>query len=281
MRLFGTHSRHWRDNLYVYPVISRRAAGLSVGVNLNPDKACNFDCIYCQVDRSQPSQVRKVDLDVLRSELRHMVGLAASGELWADPYFAHVPQAYRHFRDIAFSGDGEPTASPQFLEAVRIAAETRLLHGLDAVRLVLITDAAWLDRPRVVQALEILDQSNGEVWAKLDAGTEEHFRRVNRPNVPLTRVLDNILQTARRRPIVIQSLWMRIHEAPPPETEVEAFAGRLAELVEAGAQIKLVQVYTIARQTAEAYVAPLDEAALQAVAGRVRARAGVPAEVFG
>ena len=99
--------------------------------------------------------------------------------------------------------------------------------------------------------------------------------------MPLARVLDNILQTARRRPIVIQSLWMRIHEAPPPETEVEAFAGRLAELVEAGAQIRLVQVYTIARQTAEAYVAPLDEAALQVVAGRVRARAGVPAEVFG
>jgi hypothetical protein len=63
------HERGWADNRYVYAVVSRRSGGLSVGVNLNPDKGCNFDCIYCQVDRTIPPVVRTVDLDRLATEL--------------------------------------------------------------------------------------------------------------------------------------------------------------------------------------------------------------------
>ena len=39
------HTRHFTDFTFVYPVISRRSRGLSIGVNLNPDKVCNFDCV--------------------------------------------------------------------------------------------------------------------------------------------------------------------------------------------------------------------------------------------
>src|ERR1041384_5902109 len=59
--LFTQHSRSWRENRYVYPVVSRRSKGLSIGVNLNPDKVCNFDCIYCCVDRKTPPVWRDVD----------------------------------------------------------------------------------------------------------------------------------------------------------------------------------------------------------------------------
>ena len=48
-RLFQTHSRNlFQDNRFVYAVVSRRSGGVSIGVNLNPDKYCNFDCVYCQ-----------------------------------------------------------------------------------------------------------------------------------------------------------------------------------------------------------------------------------------
>ena len=54
----ASHPRYFGQNSFVYPVLSRRADGISVGINLNPDKACNFDCIYCQVDRSKkPAEV--------------------------------------------------------------------------------------------------------------------------------------------------------------------------------------------------------------------------------
>ncbi|HOW17833.1 MAG TPA: radical SAM protein [Phycisphaerae bacterium] len=277
---FASHSRDWRQNHYVYPVLSRRAHGVSIGVNLNPDKVCNFDCIYCQVDRTVPPAVRKVDVAVLRRELDEMLGLAAKGGLFEEVPFRNVPPALRRLNDIAFSGDGEPTACPQFAESVQVVAESKAAHGLDDVKIVLITDACFLSRPRVRAALEVMDRNNGEIWAKLDAGTEEYYRLINRARVPLRHVMDNIIDAARVRPIVIQSLWMRIHGRPASDTEIQAFADRLNEVKAAGGRIKLVQLYTIARHTAEAYVSALSNAQLDHVASVVRARCDVPIECF-
>src|SRR5687768_13893906 len=110
LNLFTLHSRNWQTNRYVYPVISRRSQGLSIGVNLNPDKICNFDCIYCCVDRTEMPGKLDVDLDVLRDELDHLVDFAASGEIWKTPPFDQAAPALRRINDIAFSGDGEPTS---------------------------------------------------------------------------------------------------------------------------------------------------------------------------
>jgi wyosine [tRNA(Phe)-imidazoG37] synthetase (radical SAM superfamily) len=279
--LFKQHTRHWRENYYVYPVISRRSQGLSIGVNLNPDKACNFDCVYCQVDRTVAPVVRKVEMGRLREELEAMVQLAVSGALFEDVRFGSVPEHLRRINDIAFSGDGEPTTSPQFPEAVDLAAELKRRYGLDDVKIVLITDAAYLTKPRVREALGVMDAHNGEIWAKLDAGTEEYYQLVNRPNVPLATVLQNILETARVRPIVIQSLWMNVRDESPPPEEVDAFARRLRGIVEQGGRIKLVQVYTIARETTEPWVTPLRVDQLEAIADRIRRIVDVPLAVFG
>ena len=131
-RAFAMHSRSWQANRYVYAVVSRRSKGISIGVNLNPDKVCNFDCIYCSVDRSAagwddgkvPSwATRDVDLDILRDELSKMLELAKSGEIYRLDPFDRIPPALRRINDVAFSGDGEPTTCPQFDEALRNAAE--------------------------------------------------------------------------------------------------------------------------------------------------------------
>ncbi|NLX14697.1 MAG: radical SAM protein [Phycisphaerales bacterium] len=280
-RLFAEHSRHWQDNLYVYPVISRRSGGLSIGVNLNPDKACNFDCVYCQVDRTQRPMVRKVEPDVLGSELEAMVRQALSGELFDDLRFAEVPAAYRKIRDIAFSGDGEPTICPQFPAAVHVAAEVRRAYQLHDVKLLLLTDAAYLNKPIVAEALAEMDANNGEIWAKLDAGTEDYFRRINRSNVSLQTILDNLLEASRVRPLVIQSLWMVVDGEPPPPAEVEAFSQRLADMIARGGRFKMVQVYTIARHPAESFVSPLNPGQIEAVAARIRAKVDIPLETYG
>lgn len=123
-RAFTMHERIWKQNRYVYPVVSRRSKGVSIGINLNPDKACNFDCIYCSVDRRQASAAsRDIDLAVLRAELAGMLGLAFSGELFGHDPFDKIPAPLRRINDIAFSGDGEPTTCPQFEAAVRLASE--------------------------------------------------------------------------------------------------------------------------------------------------------------
>ena len=277
---FAQHERHWADHRYVYAVVSRRSGGVSVGINLNPDKACNFDCIYCQVDRGTPPMVREVELPRLAEELEAILAAERDGALYAAAPFDSVPADRRGVCDIAFSGDGEPTTYPKFGEAVSIAAEARRRGGLDRTKLVLITDACYLSRPNVKAALATLDANNGEIWAKLDAGTEEYYRLVNRPNYPLKHVLDNICDAARVRPIVIQSLWMRVHAKSPAAAEIDEFCRRLIELSAAGGLFKLIQLYTIARPTTEAYATPLSDAELDSIAMRVRERTSLPVATF-
>jgi wyosine [tRNA(Phe)-imidazoG37] synthetase (radical SAM superfamily) len=279
-KLFSDHPRHWREHAYVYPVVSRRSKGVSIGVNLNPDTACNFDCIYCQVDRTGTPAVRRVDLDRLRTELDLMLGWVGDGALWREPPFDGVPAALRRVNDVAFSGDGEPTTYPKFAEAVRIVAEALGRHGLGAVKIVLITDASYLTKPAVREGLAIMDGHGGEIWAKLDAGTEAYYQLVNRPNFSLSHVIENIVDAARVRPVVIQSIWMRVHGEVPPGEEIEAFCDRLLEIVDAGGTLKLVQVYTTARQTAEDYVGALTDGELEGIAERVRERTHLPVETF-
>jgi wyosine [tRNA(Phe)-imidazoG37] synthetase (radical SAM superfamily) len=270
------HERRWKDNRYVYAVVSRRSRGVSIGINLNPGKSCNFDCLYCQVNRSQPATVRKVDPARLANELDLIIRAEKSGSLYEDAPFNVLAREERGIRDIAFSGDGEPTTYARFEDAVRLAADARRRFDLNATRLILLTNAAYLNKPSIRAALDVMDQNNGEIWAKLDAGTEEYFRAVNRPNVSLDRILENILVTARLRPVVIQSLWFQINGVVPPVAEIEAYCSRLTGLVLEGAQIKAVQIYTTARVPAESSVTPLADDELERIASIVKARLQLP-----
>lgn len=279
--LFTQHPRSWQTNRYVYPVISRRSKGLSIGVNLNPDKVCNFDCVYCSVDRTTPATIRDVDLNVLRKELDHMLELATSGELFATAPFDETPAQLRRINDVAFSGDGEPTSFPGFVDACAISVD--LLRGKyhrPDVKIVVITNATLFHQPRVRGALVFLDSFNGEVWAKLDAGTEAYYRRIERTSIPLQRVLDNIYWAARVRPIVIQSLFLRLDGEGPSAEEIAAYAAHLKHFVASGCQIKLVQVYTVARGTAVAACTPLPAADLDAISEQVRRGTGLAVETY-
>lgn len=209
-----------------------------------------------------------------------MIALAVSGDLFRDPAFENVPPHLRRINDIAFSGDGEPTTCKFFKEAVALAAELKRAGNLDSVKIILITDACYLTRPDVRAGLAMLDQNNGEIWAKLDAGTEEYYQLVNRPNYPLTHVIANIIDAARVRPVVIQSLFMRLHGLGPTESEIAAYVDRLSEILQAGGKIKLVQVYTVARKPAEGFVAALSPAEVDVITQAVRRRTGLYAESY-
>jgi wyosine [tRNA(Phe)-imidazoG37] synthetase (radical SAM superfamily) len=278
--LFASHPRDFQSNLYIYPVLSRRAGGISIGVNLNRDKFCNFRCIYCQVDQVEPGAKELVDLQRLREELDWTVELVASGRIFHDTQFGGTPESLRRLNDIALCGDGEPTAYRHFAEAVSICAEVRLRHRLDDVKLVLITNASLLHRQHVRRGLEILDRNNGEIWAKLDAGTEDYYRLVTRSAVPWQQILENLLEAARARPIVIQTLFMRINDQPPSTDEIQAYCHRLQEIVAGGGHIKLVQIHTVARRPAEFWVAPLSNAEVDSIAESIRCQTVLPVAAF-
>src|SRR5688572_20795987 len=153
--LHTQHQRRFEENRFVYPVLSRRSGGLSLGVNLNPDKVCNFDCIYCQVDRTSQSETRFVELDALLAELEGTLELVTSGEIYQTEKFRQTPAPLRRLNDIAFSGDGEPTTYRNFDEIISRCAQVKQRRGLDDVKLVLITNASMFHRPHVQRGLEI------------------------------------------------------------------------------------------------------------------------------
>jgi wyosine [tRNA(Phe)-imidazoG37] synthetase (radical SAM superfamily) len=275
-----SHPRKYELNRFVYPVLSRRSRGISIGVNLNPDKVCNFDCIYCQVDRRSEAETKFVELEQVLVELDEVIEVVVSRRLYEDPAFASVPPELRRLNDIAFSGDGEPTTYKNFDEIVQAVADLKRRHGLDDVKLVLITNATMFHRPVVERGLKILDDNNGEVWAKLEAGTEEYYKLVERTTIPFQRVLDNITAASRVRPLVLQSLFMRIQDVPPSAEEIAAFVKRIRDIQSAGGKIRLVQVYTVARPPAESFVTSLSKSELDEVANAVESGAGVPTERY-
>lgn len=292
------HRRQWRQCRYVYPVVSRRGRGLSIGINLNPDKRCNFACMYCQIDRKTRREFHHVDLHVVRQELRLAIEAAMSGELWSEERFAATPAGLRRVNDLAFSGDGEPTLVADFDHVVQTAADVRQefiqiarqggpfaasVEELEAVKLVLITNASQLEQPHVQRALLTLDANNGEVWAKLDAGSDAYFQRVNHPypRITLEHILRNIVAAARQRPIVIQSLFLRIEGVSTPADELEAYIANLQHILNGGGRIKLVQVHTIARPPSETSASAIGNEKLDAIAARIRAAVpAIPVETF-
>ncbi len=278
--LHAHHERSFRANRFVYPVLSRRSSGISVGVNLNPDKICNFDCIYCQVDRTRQSETKFVETQALVDELESMLRLAASGELFQAPGFAGTPQPLRRLNDIAFSGDGEPTTYRNFDELIEACAAIKRRLGLDEVKMVLITNASMFHRPHVQRGLEILDANQGEIWAKLEAGTDAYYQLIERTPIPFRQILGNITSAARARPLVIQSLFMRVQGEPPSTDELNAFCDRLNEITAAAGQLKLVQIYTVARRPAEDLVAPLADAEVDAIVELVKTRTKLAAAPF-
>lgn len=247
--LFKDHSRNFDQFKYVYPVISRRAQGLSLGINLNPENFCNFACVYCCVlERDQGMKSAPVDLDILNSELRELITMVLDGSFWEHPKFSQTPMDWRALRDITFAGNGEPTSSPNFGEAVDLAFQIRA-ELCPSTKMVLLTNATLLSQKKVQNKLSAFASDPDEIWAKLDAGTETGLRRINRSKVPLQTLLNNILSWGKEHPVVIQSLFCRFQDEEMDWIEYEAWLDRIAELRDQGLQFNRVQIYTVARET--------------------------------
>lgn len=269
--------RDFLGNRFVYSVISPRARGLSIGVNMNPGKICNFDCAYCEVNRCRPGMEEPLNVETMAIELQNTLDLVRSGKIREVAFFK-TPPALLELRHVALSGDGEPTLCPNFTDAVQTVTHIRA-RSLDFFKIVLITNATGLDLPEVQRGLKYFTRAD-EIWAKLDAGTQEYFNKVNQTDVPLKKVLSNILFQARQRPVVIQSLFPSLNGHEPPPEEILEYAQRLKELKDAGAEITLVQIYSATRPTVHSECGHLPLKTLSRIAQTVRQTAGLNAEIF-
>jgi wyosine [tRNA(Phe)-imidazoG37] synthetase (radical SAM superfamily) len=271
--------RDFLDNRFVYAVISPRARGLSVGINMNPDKRCNFKCIYCEVNWAAPPRETALDIEQMATELKATLALVQGGQLRLRPAYKALPEELLRLQHVTLSGDGEPTLTPRFVQAVQAAIHVRASGGFPFFKLVLITNATGLDRPQVQAGLKFFT-SDDEVWAKLDGGTQEYLNRVNGAEVPLKLIMSNILALGRRRPVMIQTLFPTINGQEPPTEEIQHYIARLNQLKNGGAQISLVQIYSATRPTHNSACGHLQLKALSAIAQTVRRATGLAVEIF-
>ena len=270
------HPRTHRKNRCVYAVRSRRSRGISVGVNLDPQKTCNFDCVYCEViDRRAIAKgtgrpAIAID-DVARELAEELASRAHAAESsGTDPV-----------RDIAFAGDGEPSTFRGFLPLARALFDVRDAAGFEDVPFVLITNGSGLARGEMREAHDLFASRGGTFWIKLDAGTEAFYKTIARSAIPFERILANLTEAARRHPVVVQAMFLRLRGEVPPPDEIAAWASRLGKVVDAGGRLSLVQVYTVARETMEPGVTALTKTELEDIAGAAQAAVpGVPVETF-
>jgi wyosine [tRNA(Phe)-imidazoG37] synthetase (radical SAM superfamily) len=272
--------RNFLGNRFIYAVISQRARGLSIGVNLNPDKKCNFDCVYCEVNHAEPPRDLEIDVKVMSAELQQLLRLTFEGRLRELAWFRNLPDELLQLKSVTLSGDGEPTLCPKFSEVVQEVARIRSQGTFPFFKIVLVTNTAGLTLPETRKGLQLFT-ARDEIWAKLDAGTQTYMDKVNRPDIPLRKVLANILAIGRERPIIIQSLFPLIGGEEPPAEEIEQYVQRLQELKAGGAQISLVQIYSAHRPPQRGdYCGHLPLRTLSYIARRVREVTGLRAEVF-
>lgn len=279
--LLREHPRHWRDFSLVYPVISRRAGGLSIGINLCPNGECNFACVYCLVDRQTQQPHRVFDLGTLQRELNVMLDLACSGAIWQQEPFVNTSPSYRRLADITIAGDGEPTIRTDLAEIIRMIGIAKVAHGMSQP-IVLMTNASRLHLPHVVDALAELDRLSSEVWIKLDAAEPNMYREINASKVPLDLIFRNIRDCGRARPVVIQTILLRWKGRAMTDAQFGAYIAQLEDLIAGGCRIQRVQLYTLARSAFNADVAPLEDVAMDHFARMLNNRVpGLDIGVFG
>jgi wyosine [tRNA(Phe)-imidazoG37] synthetase (radical SAM superfamily) len=261
------HSRDSAGMRYVYPVISRRAGGVSVGINLNPNNACNWRCIYCQVPDLTRGGPPPIDLTLLERELEGFLHEAIAGDFMA----TRVPAGSRRLVDVAFSGNGEPTSAREFPAAVEIAARVMAARGVaPELPLRLITNGSLLDRKAVQAGIVHLGRAGGEVWFKFDAGTAAGLARINGTRAQPEVVARRLGCCAQLAPTWVQTCLFLIDGVAPAEAEIRAWLALLAPLAPALAGVHLYSLARPSQQKEAPRLGRLDLGALEVVANRVR-----------
>lgn len=277
-KAWSDHSRLWERNLWVYPVISRRAGGLSIGINLNLDKRCNFDCAYCQVDRTIPGPKDKIDVARIEKEIETIVAEYEKNGLANFSTFKDIEENRRIIKDICLSGDGESTTAKEFPEVCAMMRSLQDRYSNHPLQLTLITNATLLGSPRVQQGLALLTEKKGEIWAKLDAGSERWYQKISRSKVPLETVQKNIESAVKKFPLRVQTMLCKIGEDYLDETETKLYVERLKRIYESCPQnLKGIQLYGVVRHTALPNVFPIEREFFDFVAGEIRKQ--IPTEI--
>jgi wyosine [tRNA(Phe)-imidazoG37] synthetase (radical SAM superfamily) len=171
---------------YVYGPIPSRRLGRSLGVDPIPLKTCNWNCVYCQLGRTQP----------LSNERRSYVPAAAVVAEVQAALAAHAPGEIDF---ISFVGSGEPTLHSG------LGAMIRAVKKCTPIPVAVITNGALLHLGDVRAGLLAADV----VMPTLSAGSAALHRAIHRPH-PDATFARHVEGLVRFRAEYAGKLWVEV-----------------------------------------------------------------------
>ena len=259
------HDRNIFNSKYIYPVISRRSMGLSLGINLNTNNACNWQCIYCQVSDLTRGKPEKIDLKLLESELDKWLEEIVNGS-FLDECASHRVD----FKDIAFSGNGEPTATPEFEPIVKIVLEKIDKFRLsNTIKLRLITNGSYLNKKNIQHSLEHMKSVDHEVWFKVDHVNPKETLKINRINLSIASLRKNLNNALSISPTIVQTCLLKINNKLPSNEFVNEYIQFLKPYAH---QLKGIHLYSMVRpsqQKTDLQIEALDKSELQIITDKM------------
>ncbi len=252
------------DGVTYGPVKSRRR-GAALGVNNHPCgvKVCSFNCNYCQsgwtTDTVDPTALAKYRFptanEVADGLRKTLLELKAKGET---------------LDCITLAGNGEPTLHPDFLNVVKAILSVRD-EVMPGVRCDILSNAAHLDRPAVIEGLNLLDAR----YMKLDAGNEGMFLNMNSP-VTEVGIWDVIRHLPKLKDFIVQAMFTHGRRDNTDEKSVVDWISTVKRVKPLS-----VQIYSVDRYPADKKITKVERELLDEIAAALTAQTGIPAEVFG
>tara|TARA_B110000967_G_scaffold203817_1_gene245152 strand:+ start:602 stop:1441 length:840 start_codon:yes stop_codon:yes gene_type:complete len=268
------HDRNIFKGKYVYPVVSRRAGGLSLGINLNTNNACNWQCIYCEVPNLVRGKPVPIDLQELENELDYWLD-----QIVNKSFLRQYTKSKTEFKDIAFSGNGEPTASKQFKDVISILINKINEYKLDKIIIRLITNGSYMANPATQKALSLLSNFNREVWFKIDQTNQEGVKIINQVNLSKSSVKKNLEASLKNNPTVVQTCLFKLNEELPSLQSLEDYIKFMEPYKD---KIKGIHLYSLAReseQTNEHKLTRLTVSELKVIADKIKVL-NIPIQIF-
>lgn len=244
---FANHSRDFSGFSVVYPVVSRRSQGVSLGINLNPGGACNYACQYCQVPRHQlDASTKEPTVETVIKELDDLYRFIIEGHLFEVERFADTPNSFRKVVDISLSGDGEPSLYKPLAELLKEVMARAKDWDLS---LQLISNGKGVLRENVADLLDLLRPGKDRIWLKADAWSQSDLEDIY-------EIKDSISEHQQFLESILERFvcWLQIcvykkNGKILSSVAPEEIGKRILNWNKKFSKLEQIQIYTLARQS--------------------------------
>lgn len=245
----------------IYGPVRSRRLNWSLGLNNLPFnyKLCSFNCVYCQYGWTP---VCAIDVADRLDDFPTVSDFSAELE-------AALRASRETINNITFSGNGEPTLHPRFEEMVDIARKLRDEYFPEA-RIGILSNSSTVAVDQVQRGLAKLDFR----IMKLDVGSEEAFRSINRPcpGVDYQAIVHGLKSLAG---VTLQAMFVAGKLQNSDDAAVSEWIERVGEI-----KPLTVQIYSLHRPPAASSLAEVPRERLEEIAARTEAATGVTVEVI-